>query len=204
MLTLALLAAAATVSAYTPTPGVPICYTRPHKFEPIEIADSMTILYTADTCNAKCASYPFPGINFSAMVQAGPFVSCYCLIDFTFMNDVSIYDGCKPCETFPNHVGYPRQNFSTCGVADPESGFIRLVSAMPIVAVHKETASVVTTVSDVGEAVTQGAEHVTTVIVAQVPGREGVASPSKEVVKSSGSGMIRKGVLVSVLSVLLF
>ncbi|KAJ3073032.1 hypothetical protein HDU98_002360 [Podochytrium sp. JEL0797] len=89
-------------------------------------------LFTAKTCNTECTTTSLnqTGINYSAVIQSGPFITCYCLIDFK--PEVQVTGNCSSCVTYPNHVGYPESDFANCGVSNPSNGYISYVAALPV------------------------------------------------------------------------
>ncbi|KAJ3072279.1 hypothetical protein HDU98_003902 [Podochytrium sp. JEL0797] len=109
----------------------------------VEITSSS--LFTASLCNSQCqaSAVTNPKINFSALVQLGPFISCYCLLDFV----PTPASGCMSCITYQGHVGFPQQGFANCGVGNPSNGFVSVVAAVPVVAAAATSTAVATTTS---------------------------------------------------------
>ncbi|KAJ3013375.1 UNVERIFIED_CONTAM: hypothetical protein HDU68_000721 [Siphonaria sp. JEL0065] len=84
---------------------------------------------TAATCNAACLADTTPGINYSGIVQSGPFINCFCLIGFNVTNA----DGaCVSCVTYPNYPGYPASNFANCGMGNPSTGSVSFIAIVPV------------------------------------------------------------------------
>ncbi|KAI9309863.1 hypothetical protein BDR26DRAFT_889591 [Obelidium mucronatum] len=127
----------------------------PTKDKAIQVENSdSSIAFTASSCNALCAANSTPGINYSAMVQSGPFVNCFCLINF----EVKPAPGCLSCVTFPNYPGYPASNFANCGSGNPQTGAVSGVAVLPMKAngipTIVSTTSVVTVTAQASNSVT--------------------------------------------------
>ncbi|KAJ3062719.1 hypothetical protein HDU98_001420 [Podochytrium sp. JEL0797] len=118
------------------TPSVPIadnsqCYAfnaYPGKAVAIEIPSVKSL--TAAQCNTACANNTaVAGINYSALVQEGGQVSCFCLIGFNAAAATSSTN-CAPCSVNPIlNPSYPAQN---CGTANDSNGYISSVAVLPI------------------------------------------------------------------------
>ncbi|KAI9337515.1 hypothetical protein BDR26DRAFT_863757 [Obelidium mucronatum] len=117
----------------------------PTKDKAIQVENSdSSIAFTASSCNALCAANSTPGINYSAMVQSGPFVKPA--------------PGCLSCVTFPNYPGYPASNFANCGSGNPQTGAVSGVAVLPVKAngipTIVSTTSVVTVTAQASNSVT--------------------------------------------------
>ncbi|KAJ3073799.1 hypothetical protein HDU98_000650 [Podochytrium sp. JEL0797] len=82
----------------------------------------MAMQYTATSCNSYCSTTVIPNVNYSAMVQMGSGVLCFCLIGFETTNP-GPSNGCATC------VGVA----GNCGQGNDFNGAISSVAVLPVI-----------------------------------------------------------------------